>query len=214
MTNLEGLLSAEYDSLQTKMYMCKTIHFRYSMTDAHKSFLLRQSVLGVYAAWEGFVKKSISIYLQEINKCNLSYADLNESYLSYQTDNVVKFKSPKTEQSTIDKLSKSLYQMYLGSVFFNTSVNTESNANLKVANNILNKLQLKKIDIIYEHGLNKLLRFRNSIAHGDEGIPVAQTDLDEFTILVQDLASALITSIVDGFDRKVYAAPGSRTSCL
>ncbi len=188
------------------MYKCKTIHLRYSMSDDHKLFLMRQSVLGIYAAWEGFIKQSIAIYLQEINKDNLSYADLHESYLSYQTDNVARFKSPKTSHSTITKLSKSLYQMYLSKVVFNTAVNTESNANLRVVNNILNKLQLKKIDEVHDRSLNKLIRFRNSIAHGDEGIPIAQSDLDSFTILVQYLASELIVAIIEGYENKVYAS--------
>lgn len=206
MTNLQKLLEVEYESLQDKMYKCKTIHLRYSMSEDHKLFLMRQSVLGIYAAWEGFIKQAIAIYLQEINKDNLSYADLHESYLSYQTDNVAQFKSPKTSHSTITKLSKSLYQMYLSKVVFNTAVNTESNANLRVTNNILNKLQLKKIDEVHDRNLNKLIRFRNSIAHGDEGIPIAQSDLDSFTILVQDLASELIVAIVDGYESKVYAS--------
>lgn len=204
MNNLAKLLLAEYDALQEKMYKCKTIHVRYRMKEDHKNFLLKQSVLSIYAEWEGFIKKAIALYLQEINKEKLTYNSLHESYISYQTDQLVKFKSPKTSFSVVTKISKDLYQMYQGSVVFSTSVITESKANLKVTNSILDKLLLDRLDSKYEGGLNKLLRFRNSIAHGDEGIPVEQSDIDYFTLLIQEVASCVLVCITHGFEEKVY----------
>lgn len=204
MSKLQSLLCCELDSLQSKMYKCKTVHLRYSMLPEHKIFLLRQSILGIYSEWEGFIKKSISLYLQEINKEQLSFSSLHDYYMSYQTDNVAKFKSPKACYGTIAKISRNLFEMYQQPVVFSTVVNTESNANLKVTNSILSKLCLKSLNLNYEVSLNKLLRFRNSIAHGDEGIPVNQSDIDSFTLLVQDLATDLVISISEGFEGKVY----------
>ncbi|WP_125180334.1 MAE_28990/MAE_18760 family HEPN-like nuclease [Thiohalobacter thiocyanaticus] len=204
MSNLQSLLFCELDSLQNKMYKCKTVHLRYSMLPEHKYFLLRQSVLGIYAEWEGFIKKAIALYLQEINKMRLPFSTLHDYYISYQTDNVAKFKSPKTNFGAIAKLSRSLFEMYQGPVVFSTGVNTESNANLKVTNSILDKLCLKCLSPNYEGPLNKLLKFRNSIAHGDEGIPVTQSDIDSFSLLVQDLATDFALSVNEGFESKVY----------
>lgn len=204
MSNLESLLYCELDSLQNKMYKCKTVHLRYSMLPEHKYFLIRQSVLGVYAEWEGFIKKSIALYLQEINKERVPFSNLHDYYISYQTDNIAKFKSPKTDFGKIAKLSRNLYEMYQAPAIFSTGVNTESNANLKVTNSILRKLCLKCLGSKYDSPLNKLLKFRNSIAHGDEGIPVTQSDIDIFTILVQDLATDFALSVNEGFENKVY----------
>jgi|GEM_PF-5826256 len=204
MSNLEELLTSEFNMLQGKMYKCKTIHTRYRMRKEHIDFLLKQSILSIYAEWEGFVKKVISLYLQEINKERLTYNCLHENYISYQTDQLVKFKSPKINFGAVKKITKNLYSMYQGEVVFSTNVNTESNANLKIVNSILEKLLLGCIGSRNEKGLNKLLRFRNSIAHGDEGIPVNQNDVDYFTLLIQDLASDLLVCIVDGFEKKVY----------
>ncbi len=204
MSNLLSLLCCELEALQTKMYKCKTVHLRYSMLPEHRQFLLRQSILGIYAEWEGFIKKSIALYLQEINKEHIPFSRLHDYYISYQTDNIAKFKSPKTDFGTIAKLSRNLYDMYQGPVVFNTGVNTESNANLKVANSILKKLCLECLSSEYEVPLNKLLKFRNSIAHGDEGIPVRQNDVDSFTLLVQNLATDFVLSVNEGFQSKVY----------
>lgn len=211
MSNLQSLLCCELDALQSKMYRCKTVHLRYSMLPEHKCFLLRQSVLGIYAEWEGFVKKSIALYLQEINRECVPFFKLHDHYISYQTDSVVRFKFPKTDFGVITKLSRSLYELYQGPVVFSTEVNTESNANLKVTNTILGKLCLKCLDKKYEGSLNKLIKFRNSIAHGDEGIPVAQSDIDGFTLLVQDLATDFTLSISEGFQNRVYLAHNNAT---
>jgi hypothetical protein len=204
MTNLESLLLAEIDTLQSKMYKCKTIHLRYSMTSDHRDFLRRYSILGIYAEWEGFLKKSIALYLQEINRENLSFSALHENYISYQTDNFIKFKQAKTDFKRITKLSNDLYRMYQEPVIFDTSVNTESNANLSIANSILEKLCLEPLDESYQTPLNKLLRFRNAIAHGEEGIPVTQKDVDSFTLLVQNLAADIFLAISKGYQDKVY----------
>nr|VFJ66008.1 MAG: hypothetical protein BECKFM1743C_GA0114222_104094 [Candidatus Kentron sp. FM]VFJ66073.1 MAG: hypothetical protein BECKFM1743A_GA0114220_104002 [Candidatus Kentron sp. FM]VFK16061.1 MAG: hypothetical protein BECKFM1743B_GA0114221_104012 [Candidatus Kentron sp. FM] len=94
--------------------------------------------------------------------------------------------------------------MYRKNVYFNTKINTESNANLKVTNTLLNRLSLQELPNVHEKMLNRLLRFRNSMAHGDDGIEITQADLDQFSILVQNLASDLILSILDGLDHRVY----------
>lgn len=210
MNNLESLLLAEIDTLQSKMYKCKTIHLRYSMTNDHIDFLRRYSILGIYAEWEGFLKKSITLYLQEINREKLSFSSLNENYISYQTDNFIKFKQPKTDFKKITKISNDLYKMYQEPVIFDTSVNTESNANLSIANSILEKLCLEPLDEkSYKIPLDRLLRFRNAIAHGEEGIPVTQKDVDSFTLLVQNLAIDIVSAISKGYQDKVYLARSS-----
>jgi len=210
MSNLQYLLVSEIDSLQEKMYKCKTIHVRYSMRIEHRDFLLRQGILGVYSEWERFLKKALSLYLQEINKEKISFDSLHENYLSYQTDQMVKFKNPKTNFGSIKRISRELYEMYHRTVVFSTNIDTASNANLKVTNSILEKLRLSCLDRKYEGPLNKLIRFRNSIAHGDEGIPVSQPDVDQFTLLVQEVASDLLVTIIEGYRNQVYRSDKDR----
>lgn len=204
MSNLSSLLQEAYNDLQSRMYKCKTIHRRYDMIEDHKKFLIRQAALSVYSAWEGFLKQSISLYLQEINKEKLSYSMLDENYMAYQTDKLIDFKSPKTNFGVVKKASRNIYDMFKHDVIFNTKVNTESNANLKITNSILEKLNLQIIDKKYEKDVNKLLLFRNSVAHGDDGIRITQNDIDKFTILVQSISAEVINSLIEGFESRVY----------
>ncbi len=204
MNNLEGMLDNSFFQLQEKIYQAKTIHMRYSMIEKHKLFLTRQAVLSIYAAWEGFLKECLLLYLQELNTLKLEYNDISESYLAFQTDNVCTFKNSKTNHATIKKLSTNLFNMYKQKVVFNTKINTESNANLKITNTLLSKLSLSVLESKYEKDLNRLLLFRNSVAHGDDSIRIEQKDLDKFSATVQNIASDLITSILDGYDNQVY----------
>lgn len=206
MSSINELLQETYVDLQSKMYKCKTIHVRYEIAKDHKEFLIRQAVLSIYSAWEGFLKSSISIYLQELNKKELTYSDLDDSYLAYQMDKLIDFKSPKTSFKVMREKSTEIYSMLNDKVVFNTKVNTESNANLKVSNSILEKLKLNKLKPEHNDKLNKLLLFRNSVAHGDDGIRITQSDLDSFTLLVQDMSAEVIESILQGFNSELYLA--------
>jgi len=193
-----------FSQLQEKIYQAKTIHMRYSMIEKHKLFLIRQAVLSIYAAWEGFLKECLLLYLQELNTLKLEYNNISDTYLAFQTDNVCTFKNSKTNYATIKKLSTNLFNMYKQKVVFNTKINTESNANLKITNTLLSKLSLSVLESKYEKDLNRLLLFRNSVAHGDDSIKIEQKDLDKFSETVQNIASDLITSILDGYNNQVY----------
>jgi hypothetical protein len=204
MNNLEGMLDNSFSQLQEKIYQAKTIHMRYSMIEKHKLFLTRQAVLSIYAAWEGLLKECLLLYLQELNTLKLDYNDISDAYLAFQTDNVCTFKKSKTHHATIKKLSKILFNMCKQKVVFDTKINTESNANLKITNTLLSKLSLSVLESKYEKDLNRLLFFRNSVAHGDDSIKIEQKDLDKFSATVQNMASDLIISILDGYNKRVY----------
>lgn len=204
MTNLEILLLEKFNDLQAKMSLYKTLPVRFNLPDLYRSFILRQSPLFIYSSWEGFVKNSLSIYLQELNLIELNYDDIDSLYLGYQVDKICQFKANITSNDTIVKKSEQLFSLFSLPVFFDTKINTESNANLKVVNSLLKKFGLNEIDKKYETPLNKLLLFRNSLAHGDDGIEVSEKDCSEFTLLIENLAVELINSITKGFCEKVY----------
>ena len=204
MTNLEALLGAALDKATTKLYRAKTIHLRYNLSLEHKEFLTRQAVLTIYACWEGFLKESLSLYLQSLNTKSLTYDELHPNYLAYQTDHICTFKSSKTNFTTISKLSHQIFHTYKNNVVFHTKINTESNANLKVTNSLLQKLLIPTISNDYEHDLNKLLLFRNSVAHGDDSITITQADINYFSILTQNLMSELVTSISEVDRQSIY----------
>ncbi len=100
--------------------------------------------------------------------------------------------------------SLSLFQEKVHQVVFDTKINTESNANLKVTNTLLSKLSLSGLELKYEKDLHKLLFFRNSVAHGNDSIKIEQKHLESFSTTVQNIASDLISLILDGYSKRVY----------
>ena len=67
------------------------------------------------------------------------------------------------------------------------SVPTESNVNFKVLNKILERFCIDKVPDHYDSKLNKLLLFRNKVAHGDNSISVNMTHVTEFISTVENL---------------------------
>jgi len=74
-------------------------------------------------------------------------------------------------------------------------VPTESNVNLKVLNRILERFCIPEIDSKYSSGLNKLLLFRNKIAHGENSIIVNMTHVTEFVSLVENLMLDVVIGV-------------------
>nr|VFJ69285.1 MAG: hypothetical protein BECKFW1821C_GA0114237_101835 [Candidatus Kentron sp. FW] len=204
MNNLEQELQGAFSHLEKKISQARTLHIRYEMMEEHRLFLIRQSILSIYAAWEGFLKESLRLYLGALNQLDICYDELSDEYLAYQTDKICAFKDSRKELRVIQKVSVQLLETYKGIVNFDTKINTESNANLSITNSLLRKLSLQELSGNYQKGLDKLLFFRNSTAHGEDTIPIEQKDLDTFGLLVQNLSSDLILSILDGFTDRVY----------
>ena len=199
MNNLERLFLDELALLQDKMTL-------YKIKESDKESLLKLFVPDIYAKWEGFVKKSLSLYLKEINKERLSYKQLDNNYLAYQTDQLVKFKSPKTDFNVVKKTVEKIYSTYQQNVDISTRIDTQSNINLEVINSLLKKLSLKPLDDTFDEKLDQLLLRRNIIAHGGEPV-IEQKEINEFVNLIPDMAFQLKDNLVNGFRDKVYLKP-------
>ena len=87
-----------------------------------------------------------------------------------------------------------------------TKLPTKSNINSEVLSDLLNKYNLGNIDNKESKKLDKLLRFRNAVAHGDNSIPVKEDNIDEFTQLIQDLMFEVFSKIDNAVTNQTYLA--------
>lgn len=72
-------------------------------------------------------------------------------------------------------------------------------------NNILHRFNLELLpEKPYEKQLNKLLRIRNSISHGETSIPVDKTIISELSFAVLKLMDEVFIRVVDGCNKKTY----------
>ena len=182
----------------------KSLPIQYSMTDSHKQLVMTFFIPAIYAVWEGFVVNITRNFIKLINEKKLRVNDLHISILTHALQSELKFNESRTSIESQRKLVKQIHQKL--STYFNipTKIQTESNVNYKVISRILDSLNLEIIDKKYEAKLNKLLKFRNTIAHGDLALPVSIEIINEFSNTIEELMNDLFLIYVNGINNEVY----------
>jgi len=163
------------------------------------SSLLRGGITILYAHWEGFVKDIATAYICFISQQNLKFNELSNSLLAlaYQ-------QHFNRIQSTPDFTIYTSYKEAIAPLFdvndapkvwstrsrikWEEAINTESNLNSKVFRNILEIIGLDYLPIYQLRNIvidEKLLKHRNSLAHGEKYILINTDDfLETYTLML------------------------------
>ncbi len=179
-----------------------------SLTEQQTEVLKKHLIPSFYAYWEGFVKDVCTIYLRHINELQLKFDKVYPSLLVFTFDyNTAEYSKLADVRKKIEKI-EILYSKFLTdinqSIILPTKIFTESNLNYKVLKGICATLNIPILDIKYENGLNKLLKFRNYAAHGEFSIPVEKLPINEMRELVINLMSDLTIKIIEAYENKRY----------
>ena len=188
-------IEADIDWRISELATLKSIPIQYSFRPNHKDIHLKYSIPAIYAIWEGFVKNCFTIYSNHLNSLSITRKDISPALLTHQIDSVCDFNSPRQNFESKQKLVGMLDNLFNDIILIKPSVPTESNVNLKVLNRILERFCIPQVDSKYDKGLNKLLRFRNTIAHGENSIIVNMPHVIEFISLIENLMLDIIISI-------------------
>jgi hypothetical protein len=207
-----SLLDLENDLFQdiswriSELSQIKTIPFRYKMTEANKNMLIKYSVPSIYALWEGFVVSSFHYYRREINALNIPIEKVNIKLLTHAINcqDILNLGNARKDFNVQVKFVEEIMPFISGNFEIVGSIPTESNVNFKVMNKLLILHNLKELDKKHEGNLNKLLKFRNCVAHGDNSIPVEIKDINFFTQLITDLMYEVFETITYGLKEKSY----------
>ena len=89
MIRLEQEMLQEVDWRTNELSIIRTIPLLFNFSDKQKEILEKYSVAAIYSIWEGFVTKSFSLYIREINSLNLTYDKINLNILTH--DIFIKF---------------------------------------------------------------------------------------------------------------------------
>lgn len=180
-----------------------------SLSEKQEEVLKKHLIPSFYAYWEGFVKDICTIYLRHINELQLKFDKIHPSLLVLAFDfNIMgeygKYLDFNKKRENIEMLYRKLLIDMNQSVVLPTQISTESNLNYKVLKGICEKLHVSTLDIKYESSLNKLLKFRNSAAHGEFRIPVEKLPINEMRELVINLMNDLTIKIIEAYESKCY----------
>jgi hypothetical protein len=186
---------ADIEWRTSELATLKSIPIRYSFSPDHKDLHIKYSIPAIYSIWEGFVKNCFTIYSNHLNTLSLTRSEISYALLTHQIDSECDFKNPRVHFDTKKKLVESLDELFKDTITIKPTVPTESNVNLKVLNRILERFCIPEIDSNYVSDLNKLLLFRNKIAHGENSIVVNMTHVTEFISLVENLMLDVVIGV-------------------
>lgn len=186
---------ADIEWRTSELATLKMIPIQYSFRNDHKDLHIKYSIPAIYAIWEGFVKNCFTIYSNHLNSLSITRNEISPELLTHQIDSECNFNNPRGNFSSKQKLVDMLDILFSDIILIKPSVPTESNVNLKVLNRILERFCVTQIEEKHAKGLNKLLMFRNTIAHGENSLSVNMTHISEFISLVENLMLDIIISI-------------------
>jgi hypothetical protein len=186
---------ADIDWRVAQLSTLKSIPIRYSFSPEHKELQIKYTVPAIYAIWEGFVKSSFIIYSNHLNTLFIGRSEIAMPLLTHQLDSECDFNNPRLNFDSKQRMVSLLDSLLTDIVTIKPSVPTESNVNFKVLNKILERFCIDKVSDDYEQKLNKLLLFRNKIAHGENSITVNLTHLTEFISTVENLMLDIVINV-------------------
>lgn len=187
----------------------KTIPVRYRLSGHHSELLTKYAIPSIYALWEGFVKRSFELYIDYINglKLNSNEIHINLFTHSFSTEAKLALENPRMSFAKKKEFIEFYQKKSKDKFTIPQKIPTKSNVDFEVINDILERFNLLKLPKeTYETKLKKLLRFRNSIAHGEISIPIKNDNLSEFSMLINDLMVEIFERIENGQSHETFKA--------
>jgi len=195
---------ADIDWRISELSTIKSIPIKYSFRPDHKEVHIKYSIPAIYAIWEGFVKNCFIIYSHHLNTLGIKRNEISPPLLTHQIDSECDLNTPRINFESKQKLVETIDNLLTETITIRPNVPTESNVNLKVLNKILTRFCISKVDDKYAKGLDKLLLFRNKIAHGENSITVNMVNVTEFITLIENLMLDIAINIEDCEKNKTY----------
>ena len=185
----------------------KTLPLKRYLNKSERNIVTKFAIPNIYSTWEGYVKFVFRTYINEINSLNLKYNQLHNNILSHSLDT----KYPqfttgvKNEFSSKCIFFSNFFNNLLNPIAIDSKLPTESNVNWEVVNKLLQRFNLLEFpEKDYKKMLDNLLRIRNSVAHGDNSIPIDQQMIDDNVKNVTKLMDELMFKILDGCKNTTY----------
>lgn len=193
-------ISEDINWRMSELASLKSIPIRYQLLPHHQKMIIKYTIPSIYSLWEGFVKNSFKCYVNKINALNLSIRDVHINLIVHGISSIDKLRLENPRNSF--KSKKEFTECYLDIIskpFRMTEIMpTQSNVNFEVINQILSIFNLELLPKSFDKPLEKLVNFRNSIAHGEISLPVKLEDIVTFTQLLNDLMIEICLRIENG----------------
>lgn len=172
---LQCLLVAEREWRITELEFCKKIPFLYTYPSfrSHYPLFWKFCIPMIYSHWEGFCVASMKLLVDYLNEISLSYQDAANHVLLL--DNRKRFSYLQGNCSTDQQsrfLNEFLASQKTGVHIDRSVVSANSNLNFKQLSKMLSYFEISVSPVLGQQKptIEKLVWYRNSIAHGENSI--------------------------------------------
>ena len=207
MITIKDEIDLEIDWVIRETTRIKLLPHRYEFIEEEKDIYYKSMVPMIYAYLEGFVKNAIRIYMKFVNQLDLTFNDISIRLLVHKIEkkyNCFKenIKSIQNKEKLVEQL---LQDINSNDKTINFNDKAIQNINSYRLNKLLRELNFKEIeDRKIKDGLNKLLQYRNGIAHGENSYRVDENLLMEFIDTIIKTMDYVSDIICNGYDSKNY----------
>lgn len=158
----------------------------------YRDILLKYSVPAIYAIWEGFLRESLKHYSSFLNR-KIKF-EKNMNLITQIVEHKKVFQGQFYKFNVKKQLLKDIK-----AIFDNPIIPEErpftTNLNFYKTNLLLDKFNLKPIERRYALKLDKLVKTRQSIAHGEKPVNYTVNEISEHILLVENLINNIILII-------------------
>jgi hypothetical protein len=175
--------------------------------NALQSAMLRCALPLLYAHWEGFIKLSMSYYLEHVSRKYLKHSELTTKFITLSLQNKIGDLSENSFEKRT-KIVELLFSEYYkrSNIPHKNIIQTKSNLRFEVLEEILFILELNDDHIESKKSLiDDLVNTRNHIAHGQKNL----LDYQTFEIFHTDIIALMIyikTKIENNAIQELYKA--------
>lgn len=195
---LQSLLVAERDWRITELEFCKKIPFLYTYPSFrfHYPLFWKFCIPMIYSHWEGFCVASMKLLVDYLNERSLSYQDAANHILLL--DNKKRFSYLQGNCSTDQQsrfLNEFLESQKTGIHIDRSVVSANSNLNFRQLSKMLSYFEIP-VSPVLDHQkstIEKLVWYRNSIAHGENCITVTQKDVEDFISCIIECVDEMLS---------------------
>ena len=175
--------------------------------DEYSSIYLKMTIPMIYAHWEGYCISSFRIVIEYINRRKINAHEIAYNILTYANNKTYdKLKGKSSFEQRVE-FSKKFVEILNGKVKLAERVDTKSNLNYKVLQEILKIFEMKEEDIQqYKSDLNILVNIRNSIAHGENSVMVDFGKMVNNIQMITNLIDAMLLKQVHYIKTEAYLA--------
>ena len=167
---------------------------------------LRMTIPMIYAHWEGYCVSSFKLLMEYLNRKEMDAKTVTYNILTYANNRTYDKLKGKSSFAQRVEFSRKFVELLNGKIYFAGKLDTKSNLNYKVLQEILRIFGMSEDGIeMFEGELNSPVNVRNAIAHGENSRVIRDdAKMNQYIELVTNLIDLVLLKQVQFVKEGAY----------